>query len=175
MAEEFYRMCDFFSWGRDNEEREEAREAFKDAMVIRFNSLYGTDVADLENWHKLCVAVCIEPLPATISECKEVCNSDTFWFTLVSFMTENQKYTCESCRSGGHLRAGRKVVHALGRTEGVYDRNWEILSEGICLCRRCLEVLASRDLVGHGELSKIVLIVLSCSRTFCNLLRSTLE
>ncbi|KAK7177635.1 hypothetical protein PSPO01_16314, partial [Paraphaeosphaeria sporulosa] len=70
VAEEFYRMCDFFAWDRDDEEREEARQAFKDAMVIRFNSLYGTDVADLGNWHKLCIAVCIEPLPATISECK---------------------------------------------------------------------------------------------------------
>ncbi|KAJ4287017.1 hypothetical protein N0V90_012898 [Kalmusia sp. IMI 367209] len=71
VAEEFYRMCDFFAWDRDDEERKEAREAFKDAMVIRFNGLYGTDVADLKNWHRLCIAVCIEPLPATISECKE--------------------------------------------------------------------------------------------------------
>ncbi|KAF9728576.1 hypothetical protein PMIN01_13404 [Paraphaeosphaeria minitans] len=70
VAEEFYRMSDFFAWDRDDEEREEARQAFKDAMVIRFNSLYGTDVTDLENWHKLCIAVCIEPLPATISESK---------------------------------------------------------------------------------------------------------
>ncbi|KAF2441936.1 hypothetical protein P171DRAFT_82746 [Karstenula rhodostoma CBS 690.94] len=70
VAEEFYRMCDFFAWDRDDEERDEARQAFKDALVIRFNSLYGTNVADLENWHKLCIAVCIEPLPATISECK---------------------------------------------------------------------------------------------------------
>ncbi|OAL46897.1 hypothetical protein IQ07DRAFT_614109 [Pyrenochaeta sp. DS3sAY3a] len=71
VAEEFYRMCDFFDWDRDDEERREAREEFKDALVIRFNSLYGTDVNDLENWHKLCVAVCIEPLPATILECKK--------------------------------------------------------------------------------------------------------
>ncbi|KAF2008253.1 hypothetical protein BU24DRAFT_429504 [Aaosphaeria arxii CBS 175.79] len=71
VAEEFYRMCDFFHWDRDHKDRDKARSAFKDAMVIRFNSLYGIDVADLENWHKLCIAVCIEPLPATISECKE--------------------------------------------------------------------------------------------------------
>jgi hypothetical protein len=53
-------MCDFFHWDRDDVEREEARQA----------------LADLENWHKLCIAVCIEPLPATISECKEVCDSN---------------------------------------------------------------------------------------------------
>jgi hypothetical protein len=89
VAEEFYRMCDFFDWDRDDEERKEARQAFKDAMVIRFNGLYGTDINNLENWHKLCVAVCIEPLPATISECKEVCGSNTLSFTFISFMIEN--------------------------------------------------------------------------------------
>jgi hypothetical protein len=72
VAEEFYRMCDFFNWERDNGEREEARRAFKDAMVVQFNALYGTDITKIENWHRLCVAVCIEPLPTTIVECKEV-------------------------------------------------------------------------------------------------------
>jgi hypothetical protein len=143
VAEEFYRMCDFFDWDRDDEERAEARQAFKDAMVIRFNSLYGTDVTDLANWHKLCIAVCIEPLPATILECKKVCNSNTLWLTFVSLFIGNQRYTCEPCRSGRYLRAGRRVVYMLGGTERVYDRDWEILSEGICLCRRRLEVLAS--------------------------------
>ena len=77
VAEEFYRMCDFFAWDRDADERLEARQAFKDAMVIRFNSLYGTDTSDIGNWHKLCVAVNIEPLPRTIAKCKEVCASLT--------------------------------------------------------------------------------------------------
>ncbi|EAT76795.1 hypothetical protein SNOG_15957 [Parastagonospora nodorum SN15] len=71
VAEEFYRMCDFFNWERDDGEREEARRAFKDAMVVQFNALYGTDITKIENWHRLCVAVCIEPLPTTIAECKE--------------------------------------------------------------------------------------------------------
>lgn len=72
VAEEFYRMCDFFGWDRDDNERKEARQAFKDAMVIRFNGLYGTDSLDIGNWHKLCIAVSIVPLPATIETCKEV-------------------------------------------------------------------------------------------------------
>ncbi|EOA85862.1 uncharacterized protein SETTUDRAFT_111081 [Exserohilum turcica Et28A] len=71
VAEEFYRMCDFFAWDKDDVEREEARRGFKDAMVIQFNSLYGTDVANIENWHKLCIALYIEPLPETIHDCKE--------------------------------------------------------------------------------------------------------
>lgn len=72
VAEEFYRMCDFFAWGQNDHERNKARQAFKDAMVIRFNGLYGTDIRDIENWHKLCVAVHIEPLPTTVRNCKEV-------------------------------------------------------------------------------------------------------
>lgn len=72
VAEEFYRMCDYFAWKKDDAAREEARHAFKEAMVIRFNGLYGTDVTNLESWHKLCVAVHIEPLPMTIVKCKEV-------------------------------------------------------------------------------------------------------
>lgn len=66
-------MCGFFSWDQDGDEREEARQAFKDAMVIRFNSLYGTDISNIDKWHKLCVAVNNEPLPTTIKDCKEVC------------------------------------------------------------------------------------------------------
>jgi hypothetical protein len=72
VAEEFYRMCDFFGWEREDDKREEAGRAFKDAMVIRFNALYGTDITDIENWHRLCVAVYIKPLPVTIAECKKV-------------------------------------------------------------------------------------------------------
>ncbi|KAF2713282.1 hypothetical protein K504DRAFT_423776 [Pleomassaria siparia CBS 279.74] len=71
LAEEFYRMCDFFAWDRKASARLEARQSFKDAMVLQFNSIYGIDTSDIENWHKLCVAVYIEPLPATIEECKE--------------------------------------------------------------------------------------------------------
>ncbi|KAF2844096.1 hypothetical protein T440DRAFT_527865, partial [Plenodomus tracheiphilus IPT5] len=107
LAEEFYRMCDFFDWHRDDEKRKEARQAFKDAMVIRFNGLYGTDVADLENWHKLCTAVCIEPLPATISECKErikdvhvnlvdLVDSSALDIELFACLDELREYTIET-------------------------------------------------------------------------------
>jgi hypothetical protein len=107
-------MCDFFDWDRDDEERAEARQAFRDAMVFRFNSLYGTDVNNLDNWHKLCIAVCIEPLPATINECEQVCDLQPLWLTLISLVIENQRNTCESRRLGGSLRAGGGVVYVLG-------------------------------------------------------------
>jgi hypothetical protein len=72
IIEEFYRMCDYFDWDRYDEERKEAHQTFKEAMVLRFNELYGTDVSNIENWHKLCIAVNIDPLPGTVKSCKEV-------------------------------------------------------------------------------------------------------
>jgi len=63
-------MCDFFNWDRDDDERKQAHRNFKDAMVVRFNHLYGTDVSNIENWQKLCIAVNIVPLPMTIAGCK---------------------------------------------------------------------------------------------------------
>jgi hypothetical protein len=41
-------------------------------MVLQFNGLYGTDVSDIENWHKLCIALNSEPLPETVADCKAV-------------------------------------------------------------------------------------------------------
>lgn len=69
-------MCDFFYWDKKDKKRKEAHQAFKDAMALQFNDLYGSDVSDIKNWHKLCVAVNIDPLPTTITACKavSVCN-----------------------------------------------------------------------------------------------------
>jgi hypothetical protein len=65
-------MCDFFGWEKEDRQRKEARNAFKDAMVLQFNSMYGTNVHEIENWHTLCIALGIEPLPTTIDDCKKV-------------------------------------------------------------------------------------------------------
>jgi hypothetical protein len=52
-VQEFYRMCDFFEWEKDDEEKKSAHEEFKTAMVLTFNALYGTDVNNIESWHIL--------------------------------------------------------------------------------------------------------------------------
>lgn len=72
IVEEFYRMCDFFGWEKDDEERKTAHEDFKVAMVHDFNNLYGTDVNDIESWQKLCLALNITPLPQDIAGCRKV-------------------------------------------------------------------------------------------------------
>lgn len=60
---EFYRLCDFFDWDRDDPEREDAHDIFKTALVQQFNSLYGTEVDDIESWRELSLALDIVPLP----------------------------------------------------------------------------------------------------------------
>ena len=73
IVQEFYRMCDFFEWEGDDNEKKVAHEDFKTAMVLTFNTLYGTDVDDIDSWHKLCVALNISPLPKGLRECQRVC------------------------------------------------------------------------------------------------------
>ncbi|KAF4571154.1 hypothetical protein EYR36_008482 [Pleurotus pulmonarius] len=68
---EFYRLCDFYSWDRDDPERKEAHEAFKDALVKEFNDIYGTDENDIESWHKICTVLDIDPLPGTLQEARD--------------------------------------------------------------------------------------------------------
>ena len=65
-------MCDFFDWDRDDPERVEAHDGFKTALVQQFNSLYGTEVDDIESWRGLSLALDISPLPENLKEAKEV-------------------------------------------------------------------------------------------------------
>jgi len=65
-------MCDFFDWDRNDPERAEAHDGFKTALVQQFNSLYGTEVDDIESWRGLSLALDIVPLPNNLKEAKEV-------------------------------------------------------------------------------------------------------
>ncbi|KAI9773210.1 MAG: hypothetical protein M1839_002218 [Geoglossum umbratile] len=70
-TQEFYRMCDFFEWDREDDGRKDAREEFRTAMVQEFNSLYGKDVDDISAWQELCQVVHIFPVPDDIETCRE--------------------------------------------------------------------------------------------------------
>lgn len=65
-------MCDFLDWDRDDPEREEAHDSFKTAMVQQFNSLYGTEVEDIESWRGLSLALDVFPLPDDVGKAKKV-------------------------------------------------------------------------------------------------------
>jgi hypothetical protein len=59
--------------GWEEEDRAEARQGFKDALVQEFNQMYGTDVNDIGSWQSLCRIVGIAPVPDDLKECREVC------------------------------------------------------------------------------------------------------
>jgi len=55
---------------KDSPEKKAAREAFHFAMKREFDALYGSDEDDINNWHKLCYVLRIDPLPDTLRECR---------------------------------------------------------------------------------------------------------
>jgi hypothetical protein len=57
----------------EEEDRDDARQGFKDALVQEFNKIYGTDVNDIGSWQGLCRVVGIAPVPDKLKECREVC------------------------------------------------------------------------------------------------------
>ncbi len=69
---EFDRLCKTYDWERNDPERKAAREDFQFAMKMEFNDLYGSDEKDIENWHKLCYVLRIDPAPDTLQKCRTV-------------------------------------------------------------------------------------------------------
>ncbi|EUC59456.1 autophagic vacuole formation-like protein, putative [Rhizoctonia solani AG-3 Rhs1AP] len=72
---EFYRMCDRFGWERDDEDREEARDLLKDAMVHEFNAIYGTDHESLAAWQSLCRVLNLTNVPDKLEACRRLVQS----------------------------------------------------------------------------------------------------
>lgn len=42
-------------------------------MGKQFASYYGSDVRDISAWQALCIALQVDPVPDTITQCKRVC------------------------------------------------------------------------------------------------------
>ena len=53
-------------------EKEAARDKFNLAMKREFDSIYGSDEKDINNWYKLCHVLKIDPAPNTLKECRAV-------------------------------------------------------------------------------------------------------
>lgn len=69
---EFYRMCNQYGWGREDDAKKEARLGFKDALVLQFNAIYGEDENSLEAWQNLCLVLNLGNIPAELDDCKNV-------------------------------------------------------------------------------------------------------
>lgn len=65
-------MCDYFHWDRDSEEKNDARDRMRHAMVLQFNDTFGTNAEDLITWHNLCDVISIRPIPETLHACRQV-------------------------------------------------------------------------------------------------------
>ena len=71
MVVEYCRLCDVL--GIDPDDKDNAvRDRLKDAMVLQFNSTYGTDVNSVASWQSLCRVLGISPVPPTLEECQSV-------------------------------------------------------------------------------------------------------
>lgn len=71
-TKEFRRMCKHFGWELNSRPRENARAAFRDALVMEFNEIYGTDKNDIASWHALCRVLAIDPVPVGLPACRKV-------------------------------------------------------------------------------------------------------
>jgi hypothetical protein len=69
---EFNRLCKEQKWRKDDPEKEDARDHFNAAIKEEFDDLYGSDENDIENWHKLCRVLRINPVPETLQGCRAV-------------------------------------------------------------------------------------------------------
>ena len=84
---EFKRLCKEYGWEKDDDseeeedewarekndkEKEDARRKFNIAIKKEFSDLYGSDEKDINNWHKLCHVLRIDPVPDTLKECRAV-------------------------------------------------------------------------------------------------------
>jgi hypothetical protein len=69
---EFYRLCNFFGWEKEDNDRKVARNLHMDAMTLQFNHMYGTNVEDMACWWRLCEDLEITPIPKGLDACRNV-------------------------------------------------------------------------------------------------------
>ena len=70
--DEFNALCVHYKWKDSDIKKDQARHAFKKALVAEFQKLYGTNSKSIQAWKTLCKAIRISPIPDDIKECREV-------------------------------------------------------------------------------------------------------
>ncbi|KAG6093807.1 hypothetical protein E4U31_006614 [Claviceps sp. LM219 group G6] len=68
---EYNRMLNFFHWKKGNKKEKNARNLFKRALVDEFGAIYGEKDDRLDDLQLLCRKLEVDPLPQTITDCKE--------------------------------------------------------------------------------------------------------
>lgn len=70
--EQYFEMCNLFGWEKGDTESDEAWDEIRTALVLQFNQYFGDDPDSLDSWVGLCIAIGINPVPATMVECRTV-------------------------------------------------------------------------------------------------------
>lgn len=70
-TDEYRRLCRLMS-GDHGFDRDKAWMDLRDAIVLEFNKIYGTDENDLGSWQALCRVLGIAPVPTTLQECRKM-------------------------------------------------------------------------------------------------------
>jgi hypothetical protein len=88
--EEFQRLVAVKGWSDYTPSRayQKAQKRFRKAMVVEFNTRYGTDAKDLQAWRNLCVVLRIQP-KESITQCKNVCLPPAISFVYNRLLTES--------------------------------------------------------------------------------------
>lgn len=131
-SDEFYRMCDFFDWSRQDPDRETARAEYRTALTQQFNSNYGTDVDDLASWQHLCRVIGLYPVPDDMVTARSVPFSIHRAVPLLTdrHCLDGEVYLCQHCRPHRctqHWAISHHLRHGDG-AERVYQGHWENIS-----------------------------------------------
>jgi hypothetical protein len=69
--QEFDLLVRHMGWERRSAAYRDARTDFRRAMVMDFNSRFGTDEQRLEAWQNICNILGIQPVPESITQCRK--------------------------------------------------------------------------------------------------------
>ena len=70
--QEYSRLRQFYSWGRNDPDGETAWSQYRSALVREFNRWYGEEDDDMKSWRSICRAIGIFPIPQTPKDCRSV-------------------------------------------------------------------------------------------------------
>ncbi|KAG5939811.1 hypothetical protein E4U60_000743 [Claviceps pazoutovae] len=68
---EYNRLCGYFRWVKGSPTEKTTRKLFRQALVDEFGAIYGVDDNKLDVLQRLCEKLEINPLPQTLTNCRE--------------------------------------------------------------------------------------------------------
>jgi len=138
VTDEFHRLCNILGIDPDDNDKYQVRDVrrgLKDAMVLQFNSIYGTNVKSVASWQSLCRVLGILPVPPTLKECQRVGLrlSHTLCVVHAKFPSACYQYPCQHRRSPRRWwNKGRYKVSFREGTQRIYPCDQKVLPQREC-------------------------------------------